>query len=94
MVEEKFSKDEEFNIIGYSFGAVVALEVVKLLEEKGYKGNLMAIDGAPAYFQGMAKGMEIEKEDSLQTKIMMHLLGLQVTHDKIMPHIVSVSSRV
>ncbi|RZC42203.1 KR, adh short, Thioesterase and/or PP-binding domain containing protein [Asbolus verrucosus] len=50
-MEEKISKDQTFHLICYSFGVVVGLEVAYLLEGKGYKGNIVAIDGAPAFIR-------------------------------------------
>ncbi|XP_050301861.1 fatty acid synthase [Anthonomus grandis grandis] len=38
-----------YNLVGYSFGAVVAFEMGVLLEKQGEKVNLFFIDGSPGY---------------------------------------------
>lgn len=47
-----FSKDKEnFYIVGYSFGAMIALELAQTLESKGLRGQLVLIDGAPIFLK-------------------------------------------
>ncbi|XP_001605700.1 fatty acid synthase [Nasonia vitripennis] len=41
------SKDSKFLITGYSFGSLIAIELVRKLEAKGLTGQLILIDGAP-----------------------------------------------
>ncbi|XP_053675272.1 fatty acid synthase-like [Anopheles nili] len=54
MFETVFAKAEQFLVIGYSFGALLALDVVKRLEGRSLKGKLMLIDGSPLYLQRFA----------------------------------------
>ncbi|XP_040165772.1 fatty acid synthase-like [Anopheles arabiensis] len=54
MFETVFAKAEQFLVIGYSFGALLALEVVKRLEARPLRGKLMLIDGSPLYLQRFA----------------------------------------
>lgn len=44
-----FSKNEEFLIIGYSFGSLLTLEFAKMLESNGYKGSVIIADGSPKF---------------------------------------------
>lgn len=70
---------EEFHVIGYSFGGLVALELVKLLEKEGRKGRLWLIDSSPEFLQTMTKVtlMTTEQaEDELQVKIILRFLDL------------------
>lgn len=47
-----YRKDNEnFYLVGYSFGAMVAIETAKLLEESGLKGQIVLIDGAPTFLK-------------------------------------------
>ncbi|OXU25389.1 hypothetical protein TSAR_001850 [Trichomalopsis sarcophagae] len=41
------SKDSTFLITGYSFGSLIAIELVRKLEAKGLTGQLILIDGSP-----------------------------------------------
>uniref|UniRef100_A0A182X139 Uncharacterized protein n=1 Tax=Anopheles quadriannulatus TaxID=34691 RepID=A0A182X139_ANOQN len=54
MFETVFAKAEQFLVIGYSFGSLLALEVVKRLEARSLRGKLMLIDGSPLYLQRFA----------------------------------------
>jgi len=50
--QDVFTKDKEkFYVVGYSFGAMVAIEVAKLLEETGLRGQIVLIDGAPTFLK-------------------------------------------
>lgn len=51
-VQQMFSKDKEnFYLIGYSFGALVTIELAKLLEDSGLRGQIVLVDGAPAFLK-------------------------------------------
>uniref|UniRef100_A0A182WHF5 Fatty acid synthase n=1 Tax=Anopheles minimus TaxID=112268 RepID=A0A182WHF5_9DIPT len=54
MYETVFAKVEQFLVIGYSFGSLLALEIVKRLEARSLRGKLMLIDGSPLYLQRFA----------------------------------------
>lgn len=43
-----------FYLIGYSFGSIITLELAKILEESGLKGNLVLIDGAPVFLKKLS----------------------------------------
>ncbi|KAI8033272.1 hypothetical protein M5D96_013972, partial [Drosophila gunungcola] len=44
-------QSEPFYVIGYSYGTFVALELAKLLENSGFRGNIMLLDGAPHFLK-------------------------------------------
>lgn len=46
---------EFFYLVGYSFGSIITLEIVKQLEELGMKGHVIFIDGSPAFVKKLAK---------------------------------------
>lgn len=49
---EVFSKDKDnFYLVGYSFGAMITIELAKLLEAKGLRGQIVLIDGAPSFLK-------------------------------------------
>lgn len=37
----------EFVVVGHSYGSLIAIELVRLLESMNLKGRLILIDGAP-----------------------------------------------
>ncbi|GLV33211.1 Fatty acid synthase 3 [Carabus blaptoides fortunei] len=52
-VLEHFKDSSTFTVIGYSYGAVICLELAALLEARGKVGRLIFIDGAPIMLQTM-----------------------------------------
>lgn len=53
---EVFSQANQFYLVGYSFGAFITLEMAYLLEQTGMKGQVVLIDGAPAFLKKLAIG--------------------------------------
>lgn len=49
-----------FYLVGYSFGALVTLEIARLLEESGMTGQVLLIDGAPEFLKQLAIGQMTE----------------------------------
>ncbi|XP_020298388.1 fatty acid synthase-like [Pseudomyrmex gracilis] len=47
----KLTDSTEFVIGAYSYGSLIAIEIVKQLEAKNFRGRLILIDGAPKYLQ-------------------------------------------
>ncbi|XP_060533831.1 fatty acid synthase-like [Cylas formicarius] len=87
IIEERMPKQRPFNIVAYSFGAVVALEVVSLLEKKGYCGSMVSIDGAPDQLKKLTKILEVESDDRFQTSLLIHLMCLIIPFDRISKHV-------
>lgn len=53
---ELFNKTEFFYLVGYSFGAMITLELARHLEEAGMTGNVLLIDGAPVFLKQLSYG--------------------------------------
>ncbi|XP_065218308.1 fatty acid synthase-like [Planococcus citri] len=47
IILEKLRPEQEFHFIGYSLGALIAVETAKILENRGRKGHIWLIDGSP-----------------------------------------------
>lgn len=62
-----FKTKKYFYLIGHSFGAVVALELTKLLERMGLKGQIISLDGSILLIKNFVKssmrGHEISDEN-------------------------------
>lgn len=52
-VYQIFQSVEYYYLIGYSFGAILTLELARMLEERGKQGHVLLIDGAPAFLKQM-----------------------------------------
>ncbi|XP_049533141.1 fatty acid synthase-like isoform X3 [Anopheles darlingi] len=76
MLQTVFGKGQQFLVIGYSFGSLLALEIVKRLESRSLRGKLMMIDGSPMYLQRFA-GPHLAAADDEQ--LQMSILTLIVS---------------
>lgn len=52
-VVERNKERRDFTIVGYSYGSVIAIELVRRLESRGYVGNLILLDGSPDYMKAI-----------------------------------------
>jgi fatty acid synthase, animal type len=58
-----FSGNEEFIILGHSFGSMLSIELASLLEKAGKKGSLMIVDGSPKFIQKMSSLLVPNRSD-------------------------------
>ncbi|XP_072763295.1 fatty acid synthase-like [Anoplolepis gracilipes] len=74
---EKMQSQRKFLIVGYSFGSLIAIELVRLLEAKNFSGHLILIDGAPDHMKYLVeKFFYYTSEQELQNRILLHLLKM------------------
>ncbi|XP_017784912.1 PREDICTED: fatty acid synthase-like [Nicrophorus vespilloides] len=74
---EKEVKDGKFKIICHSFGCCVALELVALLEAKGFEGRLAIIDGSPDQLHKVCEdSLSIHSESSFGISVIYTVLSL------------------
>lgn len=65
------------------------MELVALLEEKGYRGTVLLIDSSPGYLNGLATILEVDSDDKFQISLLIHLMSLRISYDIISKHVVS-----
>uniref|UniRef100_A0A1A9UN38 oleoyl-[acyl-carrier-protein] hydrolase n=1 Tax=Glossina austeni TaxID=7395 RepID=A0A1A9UN38_GLOAU len=53
-VKAVLKANRHFYIVAYSYGALIALELVAMLEKAGFDGQLLLIDGAPHFLTKLA----------------------------------------
>ncbi|CAH0548596.1 unnamed protein product [Brassicogethes aeneus] len=80
-VKTIIKKSEPFNIIAYSFGAIMAMEVIGRLEKEGYSGKFISIDGAPSQLLEFTTLLDVKSEAHFETSLIMHLMALHVPYD-------------
>jgi thioesterase domain-containing protein len=71
--------------VGYSFGGLIAIEILKLLEKSNRKGKLWLIDSAPQFLKmstEMAFRSEKPQDHEMQVQIIMRFLDLVWPHNK------------
>ncbi|KAJ8668380.1 hypothetical protein QAD02_010043 [Eretmocerus hayati] len=76
-VSERSEPKKEFLLVGYAFGALVAIELARLLELAGLHGKLLLIDGAPKYLKRsiLMDAQSFTVED-LENYILVHLINI------------------
>ncbi|KFB44202.1 fatty acid synthase S-acetyltransferase [Anopheles sinensis] len=87
MFQTVFAKCEQFLVIGYSFGSLLALDIVKRLEARSLRGKLMLIDGSPLYLQRFASNhFSVLEDEQLQIAVLTLVLSFLLpttTQEKI-----------
>ncbi|CAH1160281.1 unnamed protein product [Phaedon cochleariae] len=89
VVEEHLKDSKTFKMIAYSFGSMVALEIVHILESKGYEGTVALVDGSPLIFKHNLIdkiGNSADSERVLQTLILCHLLKYYISAEAASQH--------
>ncbi|KAJ3652435.1 hypothetical protein Zmor_018399 [Zophobas morio] len=81
-IENYLSRKIPVYVIGYSFGCLVGLEIISLLEEKGYNGIMICIDGSPAYItSSLKKQFAHETDAQFQTAILSKISAVVIPLD-------------
>lgn len=71
MALEHLPKDKTFNLIGYSYGSAMTLELAALLEKEGRVGKVVLIDGTPFMIQKVVQQKILsETEDQFQNNVL------------------------
>lgn len=83
---DKYLSNNEFMLVAYSYGALVALEVVSILESRGYCGTIIIIDSSPLQQKQMLLNLGIESDKIFETALLCHLLSFYVSFEEIGKH--------
>lgn len=85
VTQSVFNSKENFYIIGYSFGALIALDLAKALEAKGMKGRIVLIDGAPAFLRKLVADQmpTADLDEGVQAVLINGLLRIVFPEEKI-----------
>lgn len=84
LIKQRLSADKAFFIVGYSFGGLIALEVIKLLEKNNCEGKLWLIDSSPQFLKmttELAICGEKSQEHEIQVQLIMRFIDLVWRHD-------------
>lgn len=80
------SKLENFhNFLSYSFGALITIELAKLLEQKGLKGQIVLIDGAPTFLKKLVVDQmpTAQSDEGVQTVLISGIMRTVYPEEKI-----------
>ncbi|XP_060866838.1 fatty acid synthase-like [Metopolophium dirhodum] len=85
LIQERLAADQEFSIVGYSFGGLIAIEVLKMLEKNNRTGQLWLIDSAPQFLK-MTTELAIRgdktQDQEIQVQLILRFLDLVWPHNK------------
>lgn len=71
--------DKTFNIVGYSYGGLISMNLVLRLESMGYSGRLVLIDSAPEMMQLYSRTAFADKiDDNLQVQTILKIVDNSV----------------
>lgn len=76
-----FKDKDTFNLIGYSFGSVICLELASILEKNGKKGILVLVDGAPLFLKKIFSSYVFDDEEKLQNYLLSTIIALVFPED-------------
>lgn len=70
-VIEKTANTESLTIVGYSVGAIYAIELVRKLESMGKHGRLILIDGSPEFLKLIiSQHLNAETDEQIQDSVL------------------------
>ncbi|KAG5878857.1 hypothetical protein JTB14_003677 [Gonioctena quinquepunctata] len=80
-MEQNLSKEKSFCIVAHSYGVNIGVEVVAILESKGYKGTLIAIDGAPNRLIDAIKRLPGDSEEIFELTVIREITDKYASSD-------------
>lgn len=69
-VLERSKNRKDFTIVGYSYGSIIAIELVRRLEAQGYIGQLILLDGSPDYMKAIMMPFSANTENESENNIL------------------------
>lgn len=68
---------DSFNLIGYSFGSIIALKLAEEMENRGKKGRLLLIDGSPLFVKSIyyVVGDDVISEEFIENLAITYIIS-------------------
>lgn len=77
-------------ILAYSYGAVIATELVRLLESSGRNCKVIFVDGSPEFVTELLKSyFTIDDEEMFQITLLCYLMTKYISFDEVLKQQVS-----
>nr|CAI5852763.1 unnamed protein product [Callosobruchus analis] len=87
VITKYLKKAEPFKIVAYSFGTVVGVELCRILESLGYRGNLICLDGTPLIIKNFIQGLiSSTSEEEFQTGLCLYMLNFVLPSHLVKEH--------
>lgn len=82
-VHQQFANQNEFYIVGHSFGTFVAMKIASMLEKRGKIGHIILIDGSPNHLFRLAQGLHRSiQTDNPENDLIMILFAHFLSNDR------------
>ncbi|XP_046416456.1 fatty acid synthase-like isoform X1 [Neodiprion fabricii] len=65
-INSKSNERREFVLVGYSFGSIFAVELARRLENQGFTGRLVLLDGSPFYTKELTGSLLQKSDEQMQ----------------------------
>lgn len=86
-VISKIGPSRNFSLVAHSFGTLVALELASMLEELGYIGKLVLVDGSPDMVkQTVNEEFQNQTTDELQISLLFKLVTHMLPLSDLLPY--------
>ncbi|KAL2715950.1 fatty acid synthase-like [Vespula squamosa] len=77
---DKLKDRSDFVLVGYSFGSLVAIELTRKLEAKGFIGRLILIDGAPQHLKMLIhQHLHSASQEVLENNILVAIMNAYIS---------------
>lgn len=68
---QHFKKNQPFFLIGYSYGTLITFELARILEDAGYSGHILLLDGSPTFLKKLCVGTFGENPQDEDIQVML-----------------------
>lgn len=85
-IQERLLPKEEYNLVAFSLGCVIAFEVIKKLENVGYTGKVIFVDGSPDFFKRLLDSYRENIDNVLKFTVIFGLMMTFTTQEEVSRH--------
>ncbi|XP_053695707.1 fatty acid synthase-like [Sabethes cyaneus] len=78
-----FNKYDNYTIVGYSFGSLIAIEIVKRLQARKMSGKLLLLDGAPKFMKFLSLQQMGDTPEKIQKKLMALIVSFALPNESV-----------
>jgi thioesterase domain-containing protein len=80
-IRTRLAPNASFNLLGYSFGGILALELAVALEAEGREGHLYLVDSSPDFLQSVEERSIGNSEDQIEINLLCVIFNLMAPHE-------------
>jgi thioesterase domain-containing protein len=80
-IQSRLAPGASFNLLGYSFGGILALELAVALEAEGREGCLYLVDSSPEFLQAVQERSIGNDDDRFEINLICIIFNLMAPHE-------------